>query len=63
MNKPSKPTHIIKAMVRADEKKTGRVGAAWLNADGSISIHLDVGVTLSWNDGLMITAFENGGKP
>lgn len=54
-----KPTHIIKVMDRADKKNVGRVGVAWLNQDGTISITLNVGVTLSWNDGLMITAFKN----
>lgn len=56
---PTKPTHTIKVMDRATKKKGGRVGSAWLNKDGSISISLDTGITLSWNDGLMITAFEN----
>lgn len=58
-NTSTKPTHVIKVMDRTTKKKGGRVGAAWLNKDGSISIHLDTGITLSWNDGLMITAFEN----
>jgi hypothetical protein len=56
---PTRPTHTIKVMDRATKQKGGRVGAAWLNKDGSISIQLDVGISLSWNDGLMITAFEN----
>jgi hypothetical protein len=57
--RPTRPTHVIKVMDRSTGRKGGRVGAAWVNPDGSISIHLDTGVTLSWNDGLMITAFEN----
>jgi hypothetical protein len=40
-----------------DGRMGNKVGAAWKNDDGSISISLNVGVTLSWNDELFIGLF------
>ena len=50
-----KPDFRIRAISK--QKRFSTVGAAWLNEDGTISIQLDVGTTLAWNDGLKITAF------
>ena len=50
------PTHNLSVMTR-DTKRKGRLGAAWLNADGSIDIVLDPGAVLSWKDDLMIKLF------
>jgi hypothetical protein len=56
-----KPDYRIKVKRRSDEKgkgPTNSVGAAWVNEPGgSISIVLDLGVVLSWNDDLLITLF------
>jgi hypothetical protein len=40
-----------------DKPRANTVGGAWKNADGSISIVLDVGVSLSWKDDLFIGLF------
>jgi len=53
---PTKPTHRIKIKDKAT-KASGIVGSAWLNKNGSMSIHLNAGVTLSWTDNVVITAF------
>lgn len=58
--KPPLPaTHNLKVKVKSGPREGDQstVGGAWLNADGSMSIRLDVGVTLRWDDELMITAF------
>ena len=55
-----RPTHRIKALkpqTSETAKVYNEVGAGWVNDDGSFSISLNVGVTLSWNDGLTVTAF------
>ena len=61
-----KPDLLLKVRVREGaggpghpDGKTATVGACWMNADGSINVQLNVGVTLAWNDGLQITAFPN----
>jgi len=53
---PKRPTHTIKVKEKEGSAQ-GEVGRAWLNDDGSLSIQLNPGVVLSWNDGLLITAF------
>jgi hypothetical protein len=50
-------------MDRETKSKKSTVGAAWLNDDGSISITLNAGVSLRWDDGLMITAFDANYQP
>lgn len=66
--KGPKPTYIVKAMrtmrqsavpngATADMK--GKVGAAWVNTDGSISIDLDPFVVLEAHPDLHITLFLN----
>ena len=39
-----------------------KVGAGWKNDDGSISIKLNVGTTLSWNDDLFLGLFPTDGE-
>jgi hypothetical protein len=48
-----------------DGRPGNKVGAGWINDDGSISIALNVGTTLSWNDELFIGLFpvENRRAP
>jgi hypothetical protein len=56
--KPRKPDLILKVRLRDGSEGTSAVvGVAWLNPEGHVSITLNPGVTLSWNDGLQITAF------
>jgi hypothetical protein len=56
----TKPTHVL--MGRLGNAKHGnRLGVCWLNRDGSLAVRLNVGVTLSWNDGLLLRAFPQDG--
>lgn len=57
--KPAKPTHRIKAKVK-DSLDTASIGVAWLNDNMSMTIRLNVGVSIAWNDELVITAFPVG---
>lgn len=66
---PRKPDLLLKVRVREGAGGPGypdgrhaTVGAAWMNADGSIHVQLHPGVTLAWNDGLQLTAFPNDWK-
>jgi len=45
--KPRKPDYILKMRDNAT-KQGNRIGAAWVNVDGSIAITLDVGVVVAW---------------
>lgn len=45
-----------------DTNEKGRVGAAWLNDDGSITIKLDAFVTLTATPDLTIRLFKNDRK-
>lgn len=38
---PRSPDYIVKALDKSNDQRKGRIGAAWLNEDGSISISLD----------------------
>jgi hypothetical protein len=58
--KPAKPTHRIKAKTKGDTLDTATIGVAWLNENMSMTIRLNVGVTIAWNDELVITAFPVG---
>ena len=52
---PKKPaTHDVKVKER-NGTRTGIVGGAWANEDGSFSIRLNPGVRLSWDDDLFVT--------
>ena len=57
-HKPRRPTHVIKVMDRDRPEKGGNAaGVGWANEDGSLTIHLNIGIVLSWKDNLAITAF------
>lgn len=52
--KPNQPTHRLRLL----DKESGRgatVGAGWLNKDGHITINLNPGVRLSWDDNVTLT--------
>lgn len=49
-----KPTHEVYANEKGGGSGRALVGVGWEDADGSISVRLNVGTTLSWNDGLYI---------
>jgi len=57
-----RPDLRLKVRSRTNLDEQAVVGAAWTNPDGSVSIRLNPGVTLSWNDGLQITAFPSENK-
>ena len=59
--KPTKPTHRIKVQDK-QTNASGVIGSAWLNASGSMSITLNPGVVLSWQDDVRITAFPVDSK-
>ncbi len=56
-----RPDYILSALCKRTELR-GRVGAAWVNEDGTLSIKLNAFVVLSANDDLVITLFENDDK-
>ena len=70
VNKPPlRPTHRIKAldqrMKSSNKSKAARsseIGVGWANTDGSMTIRLNVGVSLRWDDEIVITAFPAGDK-
>jgi len=57
--KPRKPDYRIKARTKDEDGhyQTGEVGIAWRNETGNLSIRLNPGVVLRWDDGLILTAF------
>lgn len=55
------PDYRIAAMNKVTDLK-GRVGAAWKNNDGSISLVLDAFITLTSSKDLVITMFPDN-KP
>ena len=54
--KSRSPDFNLKALNKATEEK-GRVGAAWMNEDGSVSIVLDAFVNLAASPDLVLTLF------
>lgn len=52
---PSKPH--MRMRVKTPDGQTGTVGSAWVRDDGSLLVKLHAGVTLSWNDGMIISLF------
>lgn len=55
------PDFILSVFDKQTEYK-GRVGAAWLNEKGHISIKLNTCVVLRADENLMITLFPNDGQ-
>ena len=41
------PDYVLKVKLK-DASGQGRVGVAWKNEDGSLSVQLDVGTVLDW---------------
>lgn len=58
-----KPDYWLKAMNKTTNEKR-KVGAAWDNKDGSISIDIDAFTVLHAHPGLVLTLFpiERGGE-
>lgn len=53
------PDYHLKALNTRTGERTGKVGAAWENDDGSVSIKLDMFVTLAYDPDLLVTLFVN----
>jgi hypothetical protein len=57
-----KPDYILKAINKVNQDKSPRLGAAWINTNGTVSIIMDVGCTIGYDKELTITLFKNDGK-
>lgn len=53
------PDYYLKALNKKTDQRTGKIGAAWRNEDGSISVVLDMCVQLSENPDQVLTLFPN----
>ena len=53
------PDFILKALNRRTEQRTGKIGCAWQNEDGSITIQLDMCTSLMADPDLLVTLFPN----
>lgn len=53
---PRKPDFWVKAMNKATNEKR-KVGAAWRNTDGSVSVDIDAFTVLASHPDLVITLF------
>lgn len=53
------PDLYLKAMNKATGQKSGRLGVAWTNDDGSLSLALDMCVTLTSDPDVVYTLFPN----
>lgn len=52
-----KPDYVVKALNKTTDAK-GKVGVAWVNLDGTITVVLDEFVTLQGDKQLLITLFK-----
>lgn len=51
------PDYHLKALNKRTDERSGKLGAAWLNSDGSISLVLDMCTSLVSNPDLVLTLF------
>jgi hypothetical protein len=57
--KSRRPDFILKAMNKTTDQRTGKIGAAWINQDGSIALVLDPAVQIHSDPELVIMLFPN----
>jgi hypothetical protein len=57
--KSRKPDLVLRAMNKRTNTKSGKIGAAWSNPDGSISLRLDAGVVIEHHVDVIFTLFPN----
>lgn len=50
---------ILKAMDKTTDRRSGRLGVAWMNGDGTLDVVLDPGVALVQGPGVVIKLFPN----
>ena len=55
------PDFHLSAIHKPSGRSAGKLGAGWMNNDGSVSIVLDPCVVLSGNDDISIRLFPSGG--
>ena len=53
------PDYNVKALNKRTGDRTGKIGAGWKNEDGSISVKLDMFVTIAYDPDLLVTLFVN----
>jgi hypothetical protein len=53
------PDFILKALNKRTDAKSGKIGCAWANADGSLTVQLDMMVSLQYDADLVLTLFPN----
>lgn len=54
-----KPDYILKALNKKTDERSGRLGAAWANKNGSISLIFDAFARLESNPDWVFTLFPN----
>jgi hypothetical protein len=59
----SQPDLVLKAMDKVTGNRSGKIGAAWLNADGSVQLSLDPGVSITYNTDIVYMLFPNDRPP
>jgi hypothetical protein len=57
--KARKPDLVLMAMNTETGDRTGKIGAGWLNEDGSVSVRLDDGVCIQQQRNVIFTLFPN----
>lgn len=53
------PEFLLKVMDKVTDAKSGKLGCAWVNEDGSLTIQVDPDVTLSHTSTQVIKLFPN----
>lgn len=53
-----KPDYKLRLRDRDTKSTSPRSGVGWKNDDGSISLQLDIGVVIRWDDPVNITLFS-----
>lgn len=54
-----KPDFILSALVKTTGVKSGKIGCAWKNGDGSITLALDAGTIIEHHKDVLFTLFPN----
>lgn len=57
MTDARKPDMVLKAMNKATDRKAGKIGVAWYNTDGSITLRLNDFVVVPNDPDWLLTLF------
>ena len=63
MSTKRKPDYDLSALNKADDRLKGKVGAAWINEDGTISVVLNPFTYLHQDGHLLLTLFPKNLPP